>query len=66
MKFRLPGINIATSYIFNDRTERLLAVLDTLVIEPDEGLFTMVWRCGMGGLKNPENLRQVNIYEKAD
>ncbi len=61
IKFNLPGINLFTSYIFQDRTERTQPVLDTLVIEPDENLFTMVWRSKVPDTDNLKNLKQVNI-----
>ncbi len=63
VSFNLPGINITTAYIFEDQTYKPAAILDTLLIEPDENLFTMVWRSKIPDPGRKRELIQINIYE---
>ena len=59
IKFNLPGIKITTAFIYEHETYKPEPELDTLVIEPDDNLFTMVYRSKIN--KNDE-LKQINIY----
>ncbi len=61
VSFNLPGINITTAYIFEDQTYKPAVVLDTLLIEPDENVFTMVWRSKMVDRGRLRELKQVNV-----
>lgn len=60
IKFNLPGIKITTAFIYEHGTYKPEPKLDTLVIEPDENLFTMVYR---SKINKKEQLKQINIYE---
>jgi hypothetical protein len=45
--FRLPEVSVPVRFYFNDGEEHEeSAVCDTLLIEPDLGRFTIVWRAG--------------------
>lgn len=61
--FKLPGIQPMCSYIFEHQTFRRKPVLDTLVIEPDEHRFIMVFRCSYNGKEKLSDMKQVNVYE---
>lgn len=43
--FQLPAIEVPVEFTDRDfEREEVQAVIDTIVIEPDEGRFTMTWR----------------------
>jgi hypothetical protein len=42
--FRLPKIEFNATFMIHEQTYRKVPVIDTLLIEPDENRFTMVWR----------------------
>jgi hypothetical protein len=61
--FHLPGVCLTTAYIYEHQTYKPEPVLDTLIIEPDENLFTMVWRSKVKNPDKQQNLKQVSVYE---
>lgn len=62
IEFNLPVFNFTTAYIFEDETQKPEPLIDTLIVEPEENLFTMVWRSKTDPEKYNE-LQQINIYE---
>jgi len=62
--FNLPGIHFSTSYIFKHQTYKKVPVLDTLIIEPDENRFIMVFRSHYDGPEKLSHLIQVNVHEE--
>lgn len=64
VRFRLPGLVLKAAYIFRHETEKLTAVPDTLVIEPDENRFILVYRTTCTGPHPWSRLIQVTIHEE--
>lgn len=62
IEFNLPVFNFTTAYLFEDETQKPEPLIDTLILEPEENLFTMVWRSKTDPEKYNE-LQQINIYE---
>ena len=45
-RFRLPRVDMRVAFVPRDGTpEHVRATLDTVLIEPDQGLLCLVWRC---------------------
>ena len=47
LHFTLPRLRLSVKFILQRRTVRRSAVLDGLILEPDERSFTMIWRSGL-------------------
>lgn len=68
-EFPLPTVRLRVKGIFRDRQERRMMVLDAVHLEPDEGVFTMIWRAALptgGGLKTHEVtiVRELESWER--
>jgi hypothetical protein len=63
-RFKLPGYVFRVAYIFEHQTVKPKPVLDTLIIEPDEKRFMMVYRCHYPGPLPWSQLKQVTIHEE--
>jgi hypothetical protein len=48
LSFEIPRLRVLLKGYFRGRVERRLMALDALVIEPDEGVFTVTWRSAFG------------------
>jgi hypothetical protein len=60
LAFKLPHLNMPTIAFLHDGTEkRLDTVIDTLVIEPDLGRFTMTWRGSLSMRRSCFDVRQI-------
>ena len=64
IRFKLPGFLFRIAYIFEHQTVKPKPVLDTLIIEPDENRFIMVFRCHYPGPLSWSQLKQVTIHEE--
>lgn len=65
-RFVLPRIDIPVVFFRKrDDDEHKKAVLDTLVIEPDKGLFTLTWRSSTPLKKNMFEIPQVLVGKKS-
>jgi hypothetical protein len=60
LAFRLPTVEVPVVF-FRKKGERheTRAVIDTIVIEPDQGIFTMTWRASVPLKKNIFEIPQV-------
>lgn len=65
LSFKLPNISLVNAYIFEHQTYKPKPVLDTLIIEPDENRFILVFRSHYSGPEKLSHLKQVHVYEKA-
>jgi hypothetical protein len=64
--FDLPQIDIPVVFFYkNGDQARWRAVIDTLVLEPDEGVFTLTWRAMVPLKKNIFELTQVLVGRKS-
>ena len=45
--FTLPRLRLGAKFILQRRTARRHAVLDGVILEPDDGALTMIWRSGL-------------------
>jgi hypothetical protein len=57
----LPNIRVAAQYELTDRLEKRLARLDTVVIAPDAGILTLVWRAALPCDKKTLTVREVTV-----
>jgi hypothetical protein len=58
--FNLPSIEVPVVFFRNKgENHETLAVLDTVVIEPDKGIFTLTWRASLPLKKNIFEIPQV-------
>jgi hypothetical protein len=64
VRFKLPGLTIRTAYIFEHQTFKPRPVPDTLIIEPDEDRFILVYRSHYSGRLPWTQLKQVTIREE--
>lgn len=64
LRFKLPGCLFRVAYIFEHQTFKPKPVPDTLIIEPDENRFTMVFRSHYSGPFPWSQLKQVTIHEE--
>jgi hypothetical protein len=63
--FDLPEIEMPVVFFYkNGEQAKQQAVIDTLILEPDEGLFTLTWRAMMPLKKNIFELSQVLVGRK--
>lgn len=63
--FDLPQIEMPVVFFYkNGEQNRQQAVIDTLVLEPDEGVFTLTWRAMVPLRKNIFELTQVLVGRK--
>ncbi|MEW8626037.1 MAG: DUF2169 domain-containing protein [Candidatus Thiodiazotropha sp.] len=63
--FDLPQIDMPAVFFYkNGEQKNLRAVIDTLVIEPDEGIFTLTWRASIPLRKNLFEMSQVLLGRK--
>lgn len=62
--FQIPTIHLKTAYIFEHEAIKPRAVLDTLVIEPDENRFILVFRTTYQRSIPWSELIQVTIYDE--
>jgi hypothetical protein len=61
IEFVLPTIRLLCKLDFHDRAVRRSMVLDALVLEPDDGAFTLVWRASARVGKQPLALETVVV-----
>jgi hypothetical protein len=64
VRFKLPGLRFRTAYIFEHQTFKPLPVPDTLIIEPDDHRFILVYRSRYVGRLPWNQLKQVTIREE--
>jgi len=57
----VPKIEIPVTYHFRDRTENVVPILDTLLIEPDENRVMLTWRCRVKLGRKLNALREIKI-----
>jgi hypothetical protein len=62
VQFQLPRIDVPVEFT-NENNERatIKAVIDTILIEPDAGRFTMVWRTSLPLVRNIFELKQAVV-----
>jgi hypothetical protein len=64
--FTLPEIDVPVVFFYkNGETLKLNGMIDTIVLEPDEGLFTMTWRATIPLKKNIFELSQILVGRKS-
>lgn len=64
-KFNLPELEVPVVFFFkNGRSIKRHAVIDTVVLEPDEGLFSMTWRINIPLKKNIFEIPRVLVGRK--
>ncbi len=61
--FALPDLRLTTAFTFEHETVKPRPVLDTLIIEPDDNRFILVYRSFYSGPMPTALIRQVAIYE---
>lgn len=66
VSFTLPGLTLKTAYIFEHETKKPEAVADTLILEPDENRFMMVFRTRYQGSMSWTKLIQVTIQDETE
>lgn len=66
VRFKLPALSFKTAYIFEHETKKPKAVVDTLILEPDENRFVMVFRTTFKGPMHWSKLIQVTIHDEAE
>jgi hypothetical protein len=64
IRFTLPGLMLRTSYVFDNRIVKPVPVLDTLILEPDNERFILVFRSRYSGDLPWNQLKQVRIHEE--
>ena len=65
--FRLPNKNILVWFFMKDGSEKdVPAVADTIMIEPDEGYFTVTWRASLPLKKNMFEVELALIVESEE
>ncbi|MEW8507767.1 MAG: DUF2169 domain-containing protein, partial [Candidatus Thiodiazotropha sp.] len=63
--FTLPEIDVPVVFFYkNGEKLKQKAMIDTIVLEPDEGLFTMTWRATIPLKKNLFEVSQVLVGRK--
>ncbi|MEN8178385.1 MAG: DUF2169 domain-containing protein [Pseudomonadota bacterium] len=66
LAFKLPEINVPVVFFRkNEENKRQDAVIDTVMLEPDKGLFTMTWRAHIPLKKNMFEIPQVLVGTKS-
>ncbi|MET0068546.1 MAG: DUF2169 domain-containing protein [Candidatus Thiodiazotropha sp.] len=64
--FTLPEIDVPVVFFYkNGENLKQKAMIDTIVVEPDEGLFTMTWRATIQLKKNIFEISQVLVGRKS-
>ena len=61
LHFALPGLTPTLAFILDDQTYKPDVRLDTLLIEPDENRFSMVWRAIFPKPDRLDELRQITV-----
>lgn len=64
VRFKLPGPKLITACLFRHETIKFRAAADTLLIEPDENRFTLVYRTAYRGPMPWPQLLQVTIHDE--
>jgi hypothetical protein len=59
LQFRLPALRIQVNYHVDGNVQSRPAVCDTLIVEPDEGRFVMVWRATLACDKQLLKVKEV-------
>ncbi|MFA6012432.1 MAG: DUF2169 domain-containing protein [Desulfobacteraceae bacterium] len=62
--FTLPDLVFTAAFTFDNETVKPRPVLDTLIVEPDENRFILVYRAVYKGPVPISHIRQVVIYEE--
>ncbi|MCU7905714.1 MAG: DUF2169 domain-containing protein [Candidatus Thiodiazotropha sp. (ex Epidulcina cf. delphinae)] len=66
ISFQLPQVKMPVVFFRKDGgKEEQQGVIDTIVLEPDEGLFTMTWRVAIPLKRNIFEISQVLVGEKS-
>jgi len=60
-KFTVPETRFPVLYRFRDREEKLEPALDTLIVEPDQRRFMLVWRTKVALGRKLNALREIRI-----
>ncbi|MET0091077.1 MAG: DUF2169 domain-containing protein [Candidatus Thiodiazotropha sp.] len=64
--FDLPSISVPVDYFYrNGDVVRQMAVVDTVMLEPDEGLFTLTWRTHIPLKRNIFEIQEVLAGRKS-
>jgi hypothetical protein len=64
--FNLPEIDVPVVFFYRKgESVKQKALIDTIVLEPDQGLFTMTWRANIPLKKNIFEISQVLIGRKS-
>ncbi|QDF99448.1 hypothetical protein CJ010_24380 [Azoarcus sp. DD4] len=66
LRFTLPRLVIALQWDFDGRQIPARPLLDTVLIEPDQGRLQMVWRARLAVDKKLPRLRQVTVAARLD
>lgn len=59
LEFRLPGLRMGLSIFWQDRRERGLAALDTIIIEPSQRRLILVWRRALVCWRKPTEVYKI-------
>jgi hypothetical protein len=62
MRFTLPTVGVRATYRVDSSSEVRAALLDTVIIEPDSGHLTMVWRAALACDKKALKVREVMTH----
>lgn len=61
IRLSLPRMGVETEYLLDDTNTAKPAVLDTLIFEPDESRFMLIWRSQFGCNRRTLRVREIRV-----